>query len=224
MTFKQPRLSGDTLAKLLNRALYLDPQAAEKLAPLEGVKLSVVLSGQAPLSYCFIVENGKLAHWLGDSAQCAVKLRGSIWAFLNAFKDRPATQDTERTAGASTRERKFRFGGEQDKLYFEGDFETAQLLQQALKQLSPDVEHALADYFGAQLAAPLSAGLKVAKQQGQAVKAFAKEKFEETVSDNMLTYHEFNQYLAQFEQLNTALERLSARVLRLESHSIFSKD
>ena len=101
-------LSGSVLARLINSALRLDPAARDKLAALNGRRISLDLGwGERP--WIIEIHGGEL-HFSDDHATlCDVRLSGNLSGFLQLFK-KPANSSTP----------------PRGKLYIEGDLHAAQ--------------------------------------------------------------------------------------------------
>ena len=113
-------LSGSVLARLINSALRLDPAARDKLAALNGRRISLDLGwGERP--WIIEIHGGEL-HFSDDHATlCDVRLSGNLSGFLQLFK-KPANSSTP----------------PRGKLYIEGDLHAAQQFQRVMGELAPD--------------------------------------------------------------------------------------
>lgn len=193
-------LDGPLLEAVLNHALKLDPLLAEKLAPLEGKRISVALDMREKpwvllvSDGCFVFEDE--TNVLGD-----VRLRGTLGGFMRLF-DQSGRQH-----------------GVNDKLYIEGDLHSAQQFQKVMASLSPDFDVVLRARFGDRLGGVLADGLTQLRSQGEYAKAEIESRLqryfqgEEGHCATRETAHAFQQRLSS---LRMTLDRLEMRIKKLE--------
>ena len=139
-------LSGSVLARLINSALRLDPAARDKLAALNGRRISLDLGwGERP--WLIEIHGGEL-HFSDDHATlCDVRLSGNLSGFLQLFK-KPANSSTP----------------PRGKLYIEGDLHAAQQFQRVMGELAPDFDAVFRERFGEPLLTPRVACKPMAKR------------------------------------------------------------
>ena len=107
-------LSGSVLARLINSALRLDPAARDKLAALNGRRISLDLGwGERP--WLIEIHGGELQFSDDHATLCDVRLSGNLSGFLQLFK-KPANSSTP----------------PRGKLYIEGDLHAAQQFQRVM--------------------------------------------------------------------------------------------
>lgn len=188
-------LQASLLENAINAALSLDPQAAEKLATLNGRRVSVHLE-HLPQAWVFGIDNAALRLQQDDEAleECDVRLRGNLGGFLQLFR-----QDKAPSHSAN-------------KLYIEGDLHAAQQFQRVMAELSPDFDAALRARFGDALGGAAASALQQLRAQGE----FAKDKLELYFQQFMQGEYGFvgkEEFMTQ----QALLERLQARLKALEA-------
>lgn len=183
----------------INRALSLDPRVAEKLAPLEGRRISVKLDFiERP--WVFKIQSERLTFSQADSEQADVRLNGTIGGFLRLFRH------SDQAPGAN------------DKLYIEGDLHTAQQFQRVMGELSPDFRFILEKRFGERLGGILSDGLNQMREQGERAREALEARLRRFVSEEgCLVRDSFAEFSARIAQLQTRLSQLEMRLNRLET-------
>lgn len=193
---------GGLLEALLNHALQLDPAAQEKLAPLEGKTISVALDiREQPWILrvsdgCFVFEDEALGR------NCDVRLRGTIGGFMRLF------------------DQSGRSHGVNEKLYIEGDLHSAQQFQRVMASLSPDFDMVLKNRFGERLGGMLSAAMQQVRGQGESAKAEIESRLQAYFRGEdaqCATREQSNALQQRLSSLRMALDRLDARVKRMES-------
>lgn len=196
-------LQGSMLEAAINAALNLDPQAAEKLAALNGRRVSVQLEGMAQL-WLFSIDNARLH--LAESAQAAeadVRLRGNIGGFLQLFR------------GADNQMQKVSSG---NKLYIEGDVYAAQQFQRVMAELSPDFDAVLRARLGDKLGGAAAAAVQTLREQGEWAKDKAEAWLQEFVrgETGFVSQAEFAAQAAEIERLQQRLQALERRLIEWE--------
>lgn len=192
-------LSDNLIKVALNQALKLDPQAAEKLAPLNGKTIAIKLNFREQ-PWVFIIVEQQLEVDTVAMQDCDVKLSGSLGGFLQLFADQENDHDTG------------------EKLYIEGDLHTAQQFQRVMKTLSPDFAYALEKRFGTRLGGILHEGLQRFKFNGEQ----ARDKLSDTLRQYFngeagacLTRVDFAAHQARLSDLCQRLARLEASANQL---------
>ena len=146
-------LSGSVLARLINSALRLDPAARDKLAALNGRRISLDLGWRAQ-PWLIEIHDGEL-HFSDDHATlCDVRLSGNLSGFLQLFK-KPANSSTP----------------PRGKLYIEGDLHAAQQFQRVMGELAPDFDAVFRERFGERLGSTLADAARRLQAHGEAGKA-----------------------------------------------------
>lgn len=194
-------LSASIIEKAINRALQLDPQLAEKLAPLEGKCFSVQLDFlSAP--WVFRISNQAFNVVDEEDYTADVTLSGTLGGFLGLFyQDKTAANPD-------------------DKLYISGDLHTAQAFQQVMQSLQPDFRGALVQRFGYKLGGVLAEGLEQFKYQGERARAGLEEQLRELLAGShaqALTKAQFASFKATIATLEPQLQSLEARLRALEA-------
>ena len=193
---------GSLLEALLNHALQLDPLAQEKLAPLEGKTISVALDMREQ-PWVLRVSDGRFV--FEDealSANCDVRLRGTIGGFLRLF------------------DQSGRSHGVNEKLYIEGDLHSAQQFQRVMASLSPDFDTVLKNRFGERLGGVFAGALQQVRSQGEGAKAEIEARLQayfKGEDGQCATREQSNALQQRLSTLRMTLDRLDARIKRLES-------
>ena len=185
----------------INRALRLDPQAAEKLAPLEGRRIGVQLDF-VPRPWLFRIHRRRLVLDEADAAPADVRLRGSLGGFLRIFRAAAAAPD------------------EDDKLHIDGDLHTAQQFQRVMAALSPDFRAVLVARFGKRIGGVLADALQLLQRQGEAARATIEARIRAVLggADGVVLAREsFTAHKSRLARLRTRLERLEERLNALEA-------
>lgn len=190
--FLQPSM----LEHAVNAALNLDPQAADKLAALNGRQVSVQLENM-PQVWLFAIEDARL-QLLGDAqeGQADVRLRGNLSGFLQLFRGADKAADK---------------GG---KLYIEGDLYAAQQFQRVMAELEPDFDAVLRNRLGDSLGGAAANALQLLRSQGERAKEKAEAWLQEVVQGEagFVSRAEFAAQSAELERLQARLRALEARL------------
>lgn len=184
-------LSGSVLARLINSALRLDPAARDKLAALNGRRISLDLGwGERP--WIIEIHGGEL-HFSDDHATlCDVRLSGNLSGFLQLFK-KPANSSTP----------------PRGKLYIEGDLHAAQQFQRVMGELAPDFDAVFRERLGSTLA---DAARRL-QAHGEAGKAAIEAKLRAYLSENgCATRSEAADFAHRVQALGARLARLETRL------------
>lgn len=188
--------SSSVLARLINSALALDPQAQQKLSVLDGKRVNICLDFQSQ-PWTIDICAGKLQFSEDHDSPCDIRLSGSLAGFLQLFKSSAATPV-----------------GNRAKLYIEGDLYAAQQFQQVMGELKPDFEAVLRKRFGNHLGAMLAESARVLQQQGENVKQtledkmlhFLRDKGGATCHENALLTERLQLLLQRIEQIEQSVQ------------------
>lgn len=184
----------------LNQALQLDPQAAEKLQPLNGKRVSIELNLRDK-PWVFLIDNARLKIEMETTAMCDVKLKGSLSAFLQLFSERKQASS-------------------EDRLYIEGDLYAAQQFQQVMSTLKPNFSYALEQRFGEKLGGILYNALLQTQALGNQAQQQIKQQLQAYFADEahgFLQRQEFSTHQKQLAQLRATLDKLEAQINTLEN-------
>jgi ubiquinone biosynthesis protein UbiJ len=193
-----PGLLADTCEQIANRAVALDPAAAEHLAPLAGRWLKFELEGL------------DIDLWIGAEDE---RLR-----VLSEPEDDSVEPDTRvrGTPGALLAMAVPQLGGP-GGVHIEGDARLAQQFQQAMKRIDPDLEQGLTDVFGPLLGPQMMRVVREATEFGrQAARAGADQFthwFREE-SDLVPTPEEWRRFSEGVDELREAVDRFEGKVRR----------
>ena len=186
-------LSGSVLARLINSALRLDPAARDKLAALNGRRISLDLGWRAQ-PWLIEIHDGEL-HFSDDHATlCDVRLSGNLSGFLQLFK-KPANHN-EAPRG---------------KLYIEGDLHAAQQFQRVMADLAPDFETVFRERFGERLGSFLADAARRLQAHGETGKAAIEAKLRAFLAENGCATR------ADAADFAHRVQALAARLARLET-------
>ena len=187
-------LSGSVLARLINSALRLDPAARDKLAALNGRRISLDLGWRAQ-PWLIEIHDGEL-HFSDDHATlCDVRLSGNLSGFLQLFK-KPANHN-EAPRG---------------KLYIEGDLHAAQQFQRVMADLAPDFETVFRERFGERLGSFLADAARRLQAHGEAGKAAIEAKLRAFLTENgCATRADAADFARRVQALADRLARLETR-------------
>ena len=177
--------------QLINGALRLDPAARDKLAVLNGRRISIDLSGR---DTPWIAEIADGAVRLSDdhATLCDVRLSGDLAGYLQLFKH--PSGDTPR-----------------GKLHIEGDLHTAQQFQRVMGELAPDFDAVFRDRFGDRLGAFLADAARRLQAHGEAGKAAIEAKLRAFLTENGCATR------ADAADFARRVQALAARLARLET-------
>lgn len=184
-------LSGSVLARLINSALRLDPAARDKLAALNGRRISLDLGwGERP--WLIEIHGGELQFSDDHATLCDVRLSGNLSGFLQLFK-KPANSSTP----------------PRGKLYIEGDLHAAQQFQRVMGELAPDFDAVFRERFGERLGSTLADAARRLQAHGEAGKAAIETKLRAYLSENgCATRSEAADFARRVQALTARLARL----------------
>jgi ubiquinone biosynthesis protein UbiJ len=189
-----------SLEQLLNQAISLDPEAASRLAPMQGRVIQLDLLGSGLTLYLIPEPQGFqiLSHFEGDADCC---LRGSLLDLANM---RNPTDSADQLFGGS--------------VTIEGDTALAQRFGEFFSRLDIDWEEQLSRLTGdvaAHQIGNLARGFfNWGKQLNQTASLNLKEYLEEEVRLVPGRY-EMEPFLEDVDRLRDDVERLEARIQRL---------
>ena len=178
--------------QLINGALRLDPAARDKLAVLNGRRISIDLNGR---DTPWIAEIADGAVRLSDEhvTLCDVRLSGDLAGYLQLFKHTPS--DTPR-----------------GKLHIEGDLHTAQQFQRVMGELAPDYAAVLRTRFGDDFGGLLADALRRLQSMGTSAKAACEAKLRDYLENHGCATR------TDAAAFATRLTALISRIDRLETH------
>lgn len=193
-------LLGRLLQAALNRALALDPDTRSQLRRLDGRALSVEFRN-TPLALRLAVSAETLEvgpAFAGDSALRVAATPGSLVAMLLQRGD-----DAALAPG---------------KVEIAGDAELARRLEKIASGYRPDFEEAFTrvfgDVLGVKIAQGFAAGLRYARERGEAVVRDGADYLREESRD-LVAPGEMDEFLDDVDALRERGERLEARIARL---------
>ena len=187
------------LMRLINGALQLDPQAAEKLGELDGKRIAITLEPRSE-AWIFRVEAGKLALDGGLPRDCEVRLSGNLGGFLRLFKngEKNAVKDAD------------------ERLYIEGDLHAAQTFQRVMASLSPDFSGVLRERFGERLGGALADGLEQIRRVGESGRQQVEERLRAWLETEFVMRERFLAQAGELQALQKRLDALEALLTQLE--------
>lgn len=193
-------LLGRLLQAALNRALALDPDTRSQLRRLDGRALSVEFRN-TPLALRLAVSGETLEvgpAFAGDSALRVAATPGSLVAMLLRRGD-----DAALAPG---------------KVEIAGDAELARRLEKIASGYRPDFEEAFTrvfgDVLGVKIAQGFAAGLRYARERGEALVRDGADYLREESRD-LIAPGEMDEFLDDVDTLRERGERLEARIARL---------
>ena len=186
-------INGRVLARLINSALRLDPAARDKLAALNGRRISLDLGWRAQ-PWLIEIHDGELQFSDDHATLCDVRLSGNLSGFLQLFK-KPANSSTP----------------PRGKLYIEGDLHAAQQFQRVMADLAPDFETVFRERFGERLGSFLADAARRLQAHGEAGKAAVEAKLRAFLSENGCATR------ADAADFARRVQALTARLARLET-------
>lgn len=193
-------LLGRLLQAALNRALALDPDTRSQLRRLDGRALSVEFRN-TPLALRLAVSGETLEvgpAFAGDSALRVAATPGSLVAMLLRRGD-----DAALAPG---------------KVEIAGDAELARRLEKIASGYRPDFEEAFTrvfgDVLGVKIAQGFAAGLRYARERGEALVHDGADYLREESRD-LVAPGEMDEFLDDVDTLRERGERLEARIARL---------
>ena len=181
--------------QLINGALRLDPAARDKLAVLNGRRISIDLNGR---DTPWIAEIADGAVRLSDDhvTLCDVRLSGDLAGYLQLFKNTPS--DTPR-----------------GKLHIEGDLHTAQQFQRVMGELSPDYAAVLRARFGDDFGSLLADALRRLQSMGTSAKAACEAKLRDYLENHgCATRTDAAAFAARLAALISRIDRLETRLAK----------
>ncbi len=193
-------LLGRLLQAALNRAVALDPDTRSQLRRLDGRALSVEFKN-TPLALRLAVSGETLEvgpAFAGDSALRVAATPGSLVAMLLRRGD-----DAALAPG---------------KVEIAGDAELARRLEKIASGYRPDFEEAFTrvfgDVLGVKIAQGFTAGLRYARERGEALVRDGADYLREESRD-LIAPGEMDEFLDDVDALRERGERLEARIARL---------
>ena len=181
--------------QLINGALRLDPAARDKLAVLNGRRISIDLNGR---DTPWIAEIADGAVRLSDDhvTLCDVRLSGDLAGYLQLFKNAPS--DTPR-----------------GKLHIEGDLHTAQQFQRVMGELAPDYAAVLRARFGDDFGSLLADALRRLQSMGTSAKAACEAKLRDYLENHgCATRTDAAAFAARLAALISRIDRLETRLAK----------
>lgn len=181
--------------QLINGALRLDPAARDKLAVLNGRRISIDLNGR---DTPWIAEIADGAVRLSDdhATLCDVRLSGDLAGYLQLFKHTPS--DTPR-----------------GKLHIEGDLHTAQQFQRVMGELAPDYAAVLRARFGDDFGGLLADALRRLQSAGTSAKAACEAKLRDYLeSHGCATRTDAAAFADRLAALISRIDRLETRLAK----------
>ena len=181
--------------QLINGALRLDPAARDKLAVLNGRRISIDLNGR---DTPWIAEIADGAVRLSDdhATLCDVRLSGDLAGYLQLFKHTPS--DTPR-----------------GKLHIEGDLHTAQQFQRVMGELAPDYAAVLRARFGDDFGSLLADALRRLQSMGTSAKAACEAKLRDYLENHgCATRTDAAAFAARLAALISRIDRLETRLAK----------
>ena len=181
--------------QLINGALRLDPAARDKLAVLNGRRISIDLNGR---DTPWIAEIADGAVRLSDdhATLCDVRLSGDLAGYLQLFKHTPS--DTPR-----------------GKLHIEGDLHTAQQFQRVMGELAPDYAAVLRARFGDDFGSLLADALRRLQSAGTSAKAACEAKLRDYLENHgCATRTDAAAFATRLAALISRIDRLETRLAK----------
>ena len=181
--------------QLINGALRLDPAARDKLAVLNGRRISIDLNGR---DTPWIAEIADGAVRLSDDhvTLCDVRLSGDLAGYLQLFKHTPS--DTPR-----------------GKLHIEGDLHTAQQFQRVMGELAPDYAAVLRVRFGDDFGSLLADALRRLQSMGTSAKTACEAKLRDYLENHgCATRTDAAAFAARLATLISRINRLETRLAK----------
>lgn len=181
--------------QLINGALRLDPAARDKLAVLNGRRISIDLSGR-DTPWIAEIEGGTVRLSDDHATLCDVRLSGDLAGYLQLFKHTPS--DTPR-----------------GKLHIEGDLHTAQQFQRVMGELSPDYAAVLRARFGDDFGSLLADALRRLQSMGTSAKAACEAKLRDYLENHgCATRTDAAAFTARLAALISRIDRLETRLAK----------
>ena len=181
--------------QLINGALRLDPAARDKLAVLNGRRISIDLNGRDP-PWSAELADGAVRLSDDPATLCAVRLSGDLAGYLQLFKHTPS--DTPR-----------------GKLHIEGDLHTAQQFQRVMGELAPDYAAVLRARFGDDFGGLLADALRRLQSAGTSAKAACEAKLRDYLeSHGCATRTDAAAFADRLAALISRIDRLETRLAK----------
>ena len=181
--------------QLINGALRLDPAARDKLAVLNGRRISIDLNGR-DTPWIAEIEDGAVRLSDDHATLCDVRLSGDLAGYLQLFKHTPS--DTPR-----------------GKLHIEGDLHTAQQFQRVMGELAPDYAAVLRTHFGDDFGSLLADALRRLQSVGSSAKAACEAKLRDYLENHgCATRTDAAAFAARLAALISRIDRLETRLAK----------
>jgi hypothetical protein len=181
--------------QLINGALRLDPAARDKLAVLNGRRISIDLNGR-DTPWIAEIEDGAVRLSDDHATLCDVRLSGDLAGYLQLFKHTPS--DTPR-----------------GKLHIEGDLHTAQQFQRVMGELAPDYAAVLRARFGDDFGSLLADALRRLQSMGTSAKAACEAKLRDYLENHgCATRTDAAAFTARLAALISRIDRLETRLAK----------
>ena len=181
--------------QLINGALRLDPAARDKLAVLNGRRISIDLNGR-DTPWIAEIEDGAVRLSDDHATLCDVRLSGDLAGYLQLFKHTPS--DTPR-----------------GKLHIEGDLHTAQQFQRVMGELVPDYAAVLRARFGDDFGSLLADALRRLQSVGTSAKAACEAKLRDYLENHgCATRTDAAAFAARLAALISRIDRLETRLAK----------
>lgn len=181
--------------QLINGALRLDPAARDKLAVLNGRRISIDLNGR-DTPWIAEIEDGAVRLSDDHVTLCDVRLSGDLAGYLQLFKHTPS--DTPR-----------------GKLHIEGDLHTAQQFQRVMGELAPDYAAVLRARFGDDFGSLLADALRRLQSMGTSAKAACEAKLRDYLENHgCATRTDAAAFAARLAALISRIDRLETRLAK----------
>ena len=194
-------LAGRTLEAALNRALALDPDTRDALAPLDGRCVALTIESP-PLALQLRVEGQRLLVGPVEAeAPADLGVRATLGGLISQLP--MFRRDDAPPVG---------------RMRLEGDADLARRLQRLAERFDPDWQQPFArvfgDVLGVQIANAFAAALKQARVAGRNLAENAAE-FVTEESRDVVARAELNAFHDDVDVLRDDVERMAARVARL---------
>ena len=181
--------------QLINGALRLDPAARDKLAVLNGRRISIDLNGR-DTPWIAEIEDGAVRLSDDHATLCDVRLSGDLAGYLQLFKNAPS--DTPR-----------------GKLHIEGDLHTAQQFQRVMGELAPDYAAVLRARFGDDFGGLLADALRRLQSMGTSAKAACEAKLRDYLENHgCATRTDAAAFADRLAALINRIDRLETRLAK----------
>jgi ubiquinone biosynthesis accessory factor UbiJ len=183
---------------LLNRNIANSTAAQRACRKLEGKSLTIVLSG-TPLHFTLKSLGDRISVAAAADVSANAKLRGTPLSLMRLMR--------ERTAGST------------QNVYIEGDAEVVQTYADLLHAAQPDLEEELARLVGDVAAHQIGEAARSLLRFGERARdTFARNvaEFLQEESRDLVTRTEADEFVRDVDTLRDDVERLSARIDRLE--------